>query len=233
MKSTFWVFLISSLTFFIFSGCIPDKTEIEIYTSDFLSVLGENGEKPSIVGVPVTSTFNMLGDDEEGLLPKATAILKKYLDEESEFKISEGLMGPVLVVKFRMPMGTIDVINSSKNSPWSTSPYFIVASKLKGSNTNYEFKLSPGSALKSLNQELQDLDFSLEVESQAISTFFRFIGDDKNITPVIRGWSVWIDEQAHIESALTMERRKTLEYEFKGAEGSIWSQLPIQFWYEK
>lgn len=54
----------------IVSGCKPDKLEIEVYTSDIKKAESE------VVEVPLTATFSIMGEDDDGVLPKASVVAK-------------------------------------------------------------------------------------------------------------------------------------------------------------
>ena len=63
-----------SLCLLILSGCISDETIVTIYSSDVDVAL--NSE---IVEVPITASFELLGEDDQGLLEQVSAIARNYM----------------------------------------------------------------------------------------------------------------------------------------------------------
>jgi hypothetical protein len=198
----------------LFVGCKPDEMVIEIYTSDIKMAIEDE-----IIQVPITVTFSMFGDDDDGTLSQASVVAKRYLHEKSEFKVSEGDWGDVLLIKTKIPMGTTAKLKTYlSNNP---SPFALVIE-------NPSVSLNTTAYFDRLNQELYNINMMIDIEKTANSNIFRFIGDTKE-APEITAIAVFIDNQPELIFSQTVERRETLEINFKGEDASIYSQISPQF----
>ena len=211
-KLTMCVSLIAMLA--ILSGCKPDKMVIEVYTSDIQKASSEG-----VVEVPLTATFSILGEDEDGDLPKASAVAKRYFDEKAEFKMSKGDWGDVMVVKCSVPMGTEAALKTylaSKHRPFALT--------ISGSTVN----LGPTEHLKSLNQDLQGINMMLDVDMPAKSTVVRFVGDMAE-APEVTAIAVFVDKKAELVFRKKIERRDSVDVDYKGEEASVYYEIAPQF----
>ena len=198
----------------ILSGCKPDKMKVEVYTSDI-----QKASTKGVVEVPLTATFSMMGEDDEGVLPKATAVAKRYLDEKAEFKISKGDWGDVMVVKCSVPMGTAASLKTYLTS--NHRPFAVTIS-------NSSVKLGPTEHLKSLNRDLRGINMMLDVDMPAKSTVVRFVGDMAE-APEITAIAVFVDKKPELIFRKKVGRRETVALDYKGKDASVYSELPAQF----
>lgn len=211
-KLTMCVSLIAMLA--ILSGCEPDKMEIEVYTSDIQKASSEG-----VVEVPLTATFSILGEDKDGDLPKASAVAKRYLDEKAEFKMSKGDWGDVMVVKCSVPMGTEAALKTylaSKHRPFALT--------ISGATV----KLGPTEHLKSLNQDLRGINMMLDVDMPAKSTVVRFVGDMAE-APEVTAIAVFVDKKPELIFRKKIERRDSVDVDYKGGEASVYYEIAPQF----
>jgi len=198
----------------LLSGCKPDQVEVELYTSDIQKAATEG-----IVEVPLTASFSIMGEDEDGDLPKAKAVAKRYLDQKAEFKISRGDWGDVMVVKCNVPMGTAQALRrylSGNPRPFALT---ISGSTVKFAATEH---------LKRLKEELGEISMMLGVDLPAKSTQVRLVGDMPS-GPEVTAIAVFVDKKAELVFRKRIERRASVTLDFKGGDESVYSQLPPQF----
>ena len=196
------------------SGCKPNKMEIEIYTADI-----QKASTAAVVEVPLTATFSIMGEDKDGDLPKASEVAKRYLDEKAEFKMSKGDFGDVMVVKCTIPMGTADALKTylaGKHCPFALT--------IK----NGTVVLGSTEHLKTLNQDLGGINDMLDVDMPAKSTVFRLVGDMET-APEITAVAVFVDKKPELVFRKKVERRNSVDVDFKGEEASVYSEIAPQF----
>jgi len=203
-----------SISIFILSACNPDKLEIEVYTSDFTTA-AEN----EIVEVPIKASFNILGEDEENILPKAKTAALKFMPSGSEVEISKGQFGKVMTVVSSIPLGTKSALDQYLQKNLRVAMVVVDGNKVKFLST---------SLLNQLNKELSSLNMMLGVKFPAESTTFRIIGDSKNKMN-ISAIAVFSEKKPYLQFAKDVKRRKSLEIEFKGGSDSIYHEIPPQF----
>jgi hypothetical protein len=197
----------------LLSGCKPDKAEIELYTQDIRDA--QDGE---VIEVSAYFEFGLLGDDEEGNLEKARTVAQKYLPEDSTVEIAEGDYGKKLTVRTTLPMGMEENLDA-----YLQEHVRLLAVSL----TMNRLELQTTAALKAMNEELSDINFMLEAELPAETTFLRIIGDDRKPLSV-SAIAVFVNSVPYLTFSAEVPRRKTEVLEFKGGDGSVYSQLPIQ-----
>ena len=212
-----FVSILSIVLLFVFLGCKPDRIEVEIFTSDVQQV-----STGGIVEVPLTAIFSLIGEDTGGNLPKASAVAKHYLNEDAEFKISKGDWGDVLVVKCNIPMGTESSINSYIADNRRPLAFVVDGSSVMLKNTQH---------IGSLNRELSGVNMMLDLDMPAESTIVRVIGDMAE-APQLTAIAVFVDEKPELIFKKSIERRKTVEFEFNGEDASVYSEVPVQFFIE-
>ena len=211
IKFNFLIILILSL--FIIPACKPEKLEMEVYTSDIQSV--NEGE---VIEVPLKVEFSIIGEDKNNELSKATDLAKKYLPEDSEFEITKGTFGNVMTIVTSIPMGTKKSLpNYLKENP---RPLMLVVSDNK-------IILESTGSLKTLNSELKDINFMLSADLPAKSTIFRITSDSKKKVTVL-ATAVFSEKKAYLNFEKSIKRRKSVVVEFKGGDGSVYTEIPVQ-----
>lgn len=207
-------FLIFVVFIFFITGCKPQKMKFEIYTSDMeLAATGE------IVNVPLTAEFQILGEDTENLMPKAKKIVKQYLNEDAEFKLSKGDFGDVMVIKCTVPMSTskkIDAHMEKKNRP--------IALTIENNTVN----LQKTRHFETLKKDIRGVHMMLGAQLPAQSTVFRFVGDMRQ-GPEIKAIAIFSDNKPALHYSQVIERRESFEIEFRGGSDSVYSEIPIHF----
>jgi hypothetical protein len=198
----------------LLSGCKPDKMEIEVYTSDIHKAITEG-----VVEVPLTVTFSIMGKDDEGNLPKASEVAKRYLDEKAEFKMSKGDWGDVMVVKCSVPMGTEAALQAYLES--NLRPFALT---INGSIV----KLGATQHLKSMNQDLGGINMMLDVDIPAKGTIVRIVGDMAD-APEVTAIAVFVDKKPELVFRKKIERRVSVDIDYKGEDASVYSELEPQF----
>jgi hypothetical protein len=198
----------------IISGCKPDKMEIEVYTSDIQKASSEG-----VVELPLTATFSMIGEDTEGVLPKAKAVAKRYLNDKAEFKFSKGDWGDVMVIKCTVPMGTAAALKTYLAKHHRPLALTIDKSTITLDKTEH---------LERLSQDLSGINMMLDADLPAKSTMIRFVGDLEK-GPEIMAIAVFSDNKPELIFHQAVERRQNVEIDYRGGDGSVYSGLPPQF----
>jgi len=214
MRLKVFMVVVSLALLFIMSGCKPAKMEIEVYTSDIQKASSEG-----VVKLPLTATFSMMGEDTEGVLPKAKAVAKRYLNDKAEFKFSKGDWGDVMVIKCTVPMGTAAALKTylAKNH----RPFALTIDKST-------VTLDKTEHLERLSQDLSGINMMLGAELPANSTMIRFVGDLEK-GPEIMAIAVFSDNKPELIFRQAVDRRQNVEIDYRGGDGSVYSELPPQF----
>ena len=201
----------------IISACNPDKMEIEVYTSDIQKASSEG-----VVKLPLTATFSMMGEDTEGILPKAKAVAQRYLNDKAEFKFSKGEWGDVMVVKCTIPMGTPPALKAYLAKYRRPLALTIDKSTISLEKTEHFDRLS---------QDLSGINMMLDAQLPAKSTMIRFVGDLEK-GPEIMAIAVFSDNKPELIFRQAVHRRQNVEIDYRGGAESVYSELPPQFAFE-
>jgi len=192
------------------SGCTPDSMRVDIYTSDI--ELAHDGE---VIEIPAQITFQIMGKDKENLLSRATDAAKKYLHEKSSFSESKAMGGRHLVIDKKLPMGTTD----SLRKYLVANPRLVVL-VVEGDTVIVEST----NILKALDSELSDLNMMLGADLPAKQTRFNVISDSRN--PVlVAATAVFVSKKPYLLFSKTLERRESVEVEFKRGDASVYSEI--------
>lgn len=210
-KSALVYFVVAFIMIGSLVGCKPDKMIVEIYTSDIQEAM-----EGSTLDIPVTLTFSLMGNDDEGLLPKATEVAKRYLNNDAEIKLSKGDFGDVMVIKCNIPIGNADTLKDS-NSPVGL---LVFEDAVIGNSV----KLIKGHTFDTLNQDLKGINFMLSAELPANSTVFRVISDTKSVTD-IGAIAVFVDNKAELLFNKKLKRRESVDIEYRGGDASVYSTI--------
>ena len=192
------------------SGCKPDKLEIEIYTSDI-----ESASDGEIVEVPLRASFGLLGEDEENQLSLAKSIALKYMPSDSEIEISEGDFGKVMTVVSSIPLGS----NSALNQFLQQNPR---VAKIVVENGVITLKQTE--TLTKLDNELSDINFMLGAKLPASNTAFRIMSDSKGKVNV-SATAVFSENKPYLHFSKDIKKRKSVVIDFKGGDGSVYSEI--------
>ena len=202
-----FIFLLVSLIFF---GCKPDKLEIEIYTSDI-----DSASEGEIIEVPMKATFRLMGEDKENQLPKAKEIALKYMPSDSEIEISKGSFGQVMTVVSSIPLGN----ESSLELFLQQNPRIGMVIVQDGVVT-----LKPTKTLSKLDKELKSINFMLGAKIPAKNTSFRIVSDSKKKVN-ISATAIFSEKKPYLTYSKDIKRRKSIVIDFKGGEGSVYSEI--------
>ncbi len=202
-----FIFLLISLIFF---GCKPDKLEIEIYTSDI-----DSASEGEIIEVPMKATFRLMGEDKENQLPKAKEIALKYMPSDSEIEISKGSFGQVMTVVSSIPLGR----ESGLELFLQQNPRIGMVIVQDGVVT-----LKPTKTLSKLDKELKNINFMLGSKIPAKNTSFRIVSDSKKKVN-ISATAVFSEKKPYLTYSKDITRRKSIVIDFKGGEGSVYSEI--------
>ena len=213
MKTKLYFLIIVSISIVI-GGCKPDKLEIEVYTSDI-----ESASEGEVVEVPLKSTFSLMGEDKENQLPDAKKIALKYMPSDSEIEISKGDYGQVMTVVSSIPLGS----DSALKKFLQQNPRIAMVVVENG-----EVTLKPTETLSKLDKELSGINFMLGAETPAKNTAFRIVSDSKGKVN-ISATAVFSEKKPYLLYSKDVKRRKSIELKFMGGDGSVYKEIPPQF----
>ena len=209
MKTKLYFFIIVSISIVI-SGCKPDKLEIEVYTSDI-----ESASEGEVVEVPLKATFSLMGEDKQNQLPEAKKIALKYMPSDSEIEISKGTFGQVMTIVSSIPLGSSNEL--SKFLQQNPRIAMVVVE-------NGEVTLKPTETLSKLDKELSGINFMLGAETPAKNTAFRIVSDSKGKVK-ISATAVFSEKKPYLHFSKDIKKRKSVVIDFKGGDGSVYSEI--------
>ncbi len=213
------IFFILSAFIFL-NACNPNTSKTTIYTSDFEEV--KNGE---VVEVPMTLSFQMLGEDTDNSLEKSKKIAINFLHPDSKFYITKGQYTQDFVVETFIPMIIADnkIIKSYfKKNKRILSLYYHPKFTRRGSD-KIELVFQK-SFTKSLNKKLFNINPLLQLKFPAQETKFRVVSDSKKEKKV-GAYSVWISKKPFLSKIANLKRRQEIEFVFKGGSDSVYSNI--------
>jgi len=205
-----WIALCSAL---LLAACQPDQLELEVYTSDV------EAAKTEIIEIPVTVSFSLLGDDKEGLLDRVTEIAAPYLSPDSEISRSKAMMGENLVIKTKIPMGTVDGLASYLQTTTRLLAVELDAETARIVETDWG---------QDLDAELSRLNLMLGLEFPAKSTTVRIMSDSRE-TKELLAIAVFVSKKPHLIYEKSLNRRESVDLEFKGGDASVYSEVEPQW----
>jgi hypothetical protein len=195
-------------------SCKPSEVEIEIYTSDI-----ESASDGEVVEVPLKVSFSMMGEDKDNQLPDAKMLALKYMTGDSEIEISKGTFGQVMTIVSSIPLGS----SSSLNKFLKKNPRIAMVVVENGMVT-----LQPTETLEKLDKELSKINFMLGVELPAKNTSFRVVSDSKGKVNV-SATAVFSEKKPYLHFEKDIKKRKSVVIDFKGGDGSVYSEIPPTF----
>ena len=213
MKITFYFFIIFFISILIV-GCKPDNLEIEIYTSDI-----ESASDGEVVEVPLKATFRLMGEDKENQLPLAKEVALKYMPNDSEIEISKGNFGQVMTIVSSIPSGSDSVVKKFLQQ----NPRIAMVIVENGMVT-----LQPTETLSKLDNELSKINFMLGAEFPVGNTVFRIVSDSKGKVNV-SATAVFSEKKPYLLFSKDIKKRKSVVIDFKGGNGSVYSEIALQF----
>ena len=213
MKITFYFFIIFFISILIV-GCKPDNLEIEIYTSDI-----ESASDGEVVEVPLKATFRLMGEDKENQLPLAKEVALKYMPSDSEIEISKGNFGQVMTIVSSIPSGSDSVVKKFLQQ----NPRIAMVIVENGMVT-----LQPTETLSKLDNELSKINFMLGAEFPVGNTAFRIVSDSKGKVNV-SATAVFSEKKPYLHFSKDIKKRKSVVIDFKGGNGSVYSEIALQF----
>ena len=213
MKITFYFFIIFIISILIV-GCKPDNLEIEIYTSDI-----EPASDGEVVEVPLKATFRLMGEDKENQLPLAKEVALKYMPNDSEIEISKGNFGQVMTIVSSIPSGSDSVVKKFLQQ----NPRIAMVIVENGMVT-----LQPTETLSKLDNELSKINFMLGAEFPVGNTAFRIVSDSKGKVNV-SATAVFSEKKPYLHLSKDIKKRKSVVIDFKGGNGSVYSEIALQF----
>ncbi len=201
------------LSLLLMTGCNPDHGSIEIYTSDIEIAATE------VIEVPASFEFSILGDDDDGTLDRVVEISKGFLSKGSEFVVAKTDLGEKLVIQTTIPMGSSNIIGSYVDHHRSVAYVEINAGEITLRESVY---------LKQLSDAVAGINMMLSAKLPAKNMEIRVVSDTRDVTTV-GALAVFVTGQAYYVFEKDLKRRDSVEMNFKGTSGSIYSELPVVF----
>lgn len=202
--------LAAVLAVFVITGCTPDALKVDVYTSDVEIAAG--GE---VIYVPAQAVFSIMGKDKENLLPRASEAAKKYLHTKSTFSESKGMMGRNLVVDTKLPMGNREALQKYLAQNQRLAVLLVDEGRVSLESTDY---------LRSFDSELSGMNMMLGLDLPAKRTLFNVVSDSRE--PItVDATAVFVSKKPFLNYQHTLERRDSVEIEFKGGDASVYSEI--------
>ena len=213
MKKVFYSLIIFFFALIIIS-CKPSRLEVEVYTSDI-----ESASDGEVVEVPLKASFSLMGEDKENQLPEAKKIALKYMSSDSEIEISKGTFGQVMTIVSTIPIGSSTALSKFLQQ----NPRIAMVVVEKGMVT-----LLPTETIEKLDKELSKINFMLGLELPAKNTSFRIVSDSKKKVN-ISATAVFSEKKPYLHFSKDIKKRKSVVIDFKGGNGSVYSEIALQF----
>ena len=213
MKKVFYSLIIFFFALIIIS-CKPSRLEVEVYTSDI-----ESASDGEVVEVPLKASFSLMGEDKENQLPEAKKIALKYMSSDSEIEISKGTFGQVMTIVSTIPIGS----SSALGKFLQKNPRIAMVVVEKGMVT-----LLPTETIEKIDKELSKINFMLGLELPAKNTSFRIVSDSKKKVN-ISATAVFSEKKPYLHFSKDIKKRKSVVIDFKGGNGSVYSEIAPQF----
>jgi len=160
-----------------------------------------------------------MGEDEADDFSRVEQTAKRYLNNEAEFKRTEGDFGEVMVVKCTIPMGTREALVAYL----ADNPRPIA---LEIRNSTVKFQATEH--LKRLNNEIEAINLMFGADIAADKTIVRIVGDMAE-APAVLAIAVFIDNKPELVFSSKLERRDSIAIDYRGSEDSVYSEIPPQF----
>ena len=210
--------VLPSLTILLFAliiiSCKPSNLEVEVYTSDI-----ESASEGEVVAVPLKATFSLMGEDKENQLPEAKKIALKYMPSDSEIEISKGTFGQVMTIVSSIPIGSSTELSKFLQQ----NPRIAMVVVENGMVT-----LQPTETIEKLDKELSKINFMLGLELPAKNTSFRVVSDSKKKVN-ISATAVFSEKKPYLHFSKDIKKRKSVVIDFKGGDGSVYSEIAPHF----
>ncbi len=199
----------------LLSGCKPDEFKTTIYTSDVQIAYSDE-----VIEVPILISFSLLGDDDQGIFDRVINASKKYLSPKSDFSKSKTMMGEVLVIETKIPMGSSELLSKylQNNNRLAT---LLISNTDKGS---FQISLEKTRYTSIFGAELNDINMMLDLDLPAKKSIFRVSSDSR--TPIkVSALAVFVAKKPYLKYSRTLDRRDFVEIEFSGGDGSVYSEI--------
>ena len=212
MKVLNWLPLALLLAFL--SACKPGEFKADLYTSDI--EIARDGE---VLDVPVSVSFSLLGNDDQGIFDRVVQIAKRSLSPDSTFSKSKAMMGERLVIDTKLPMGNKDSLKKYLDSNNRLAVFLVEEGK-----SSTSVSLVPTALVKTLSKQIQDINILLSLRLPPSKSLIRVSSDSRK--PVeVSGIAVFVSKKPYLNYSKTLNRRDSVEIEFKGDSGSVYSEI--------
>jgi len=199
----------------LLSGCKPDEFKATIYTSDVQIAYTDE-----VIEVPILISFSLLGDDDQGIFDRVINASKKYLSPNSNFSKSKAMMGEVLVIETKIPMGSSELLSKYLQNNNRLATLLI-------SNTNensFKISLERTRYTSIFGAELNNINMMLSLDMPAKKSIFRVSSDSRK--PVkVSALAVFVARKPYLKYSRTLDRRDFVEIKFSGGDGSVYSEI--------
>jgi hypothetical protein len=225
MKISNFLFL---LLLCFLASCHPEEVTIQVRADDISDAMEG---KP--VMVPIVYEFDMLGDDKESSLEKASEVIKKYLPEDSKFSISNGDFGKKLRVTTLIPITKFDGKKIGIKGLKSPAILVIEEGDSKFPPYNRKLVLLPvDPIIEQMNGELSNISFGLKFELLAKATNIELEGNGDSALEFL-AVAAFVDGKAELLTGGSLKKRQKSVVTFKASifqGASIWDQIPVHLY---
>lgn len=141
------------------------------------------------------------------------------MPNDSEIEISKGNFGQVMTIVSSIPSGSDSVVKKFLQQ----NPRIAMVIVENGMVT-----LQPTETLSKLDNELSKINFMLGAEFPAGNTAFRTVSDSKGKVNV-SATAVFSEKKPYLHFSKDIKKRKSVVIDFKGGNGSVYSEIAPQF----
>jgi len=198
----------------ILTACKPDEANFEIYASDVVLAQTE------VVEIAAKFKFGILSNDDDGTLEKVVKTAKRFLPPDSEFSISNKDFGQTLFVETTIPMGTKNIVEDyvSKNK----SVLYVQIGKAG------QITILESAYLDQLSDEISDINLMLSVKFPGGDNVVRVV-NDLSKKQSVKAYAVFVLGKPYYFYNKNIKKRASVEINFSGGDGSIYSELSPLF----
>ncbi len=223
MKPLHRIFLTSIV---LLASCAPEELTVELFADDI-----EAARSGPPILVPATLVFSLLGDDQEGLLAKATDIVKQFISPDSKVTTANETMGKKLTITTFIPLGKRDKMLALPE--FQKVPLFLelVAQDPTFGSHPLALRLAKNDdKLRELNEALKGVSFLLSFDPVPGSTTFNLTGNRSEAELLVV--SAFVNGEAVLKREERLKPRQRLALSFGAGDlrkRSVWDHIAPQF----
>ena len=141
------------------------------------------------------------------------------MPSDSEIEISKGTFGQVMTIVSSIPIGSSTALSKFLQK----TPRIAMVVVEDGMVT-----LQPTETIKKLDKELSKINFMLGLDLPAKNTSFRVVSDSKKKVK-LSATAVFSEKKPYLHFSKDIKKRKSVVIDFKGGDGSVYSEIAPHF----